>query len=87
MLCNQLLGLGLEFPPQASPDSGRLCILGIFLSLRVPSWEGQTAQRRGRKWAEQARPRATKGCLGRWQVALTQAPCGNSLGSSGRPPG
>ena len=40
-LCNQLLGLGLEFPPQVSPDSGRLCILGIFLSLRVPSWGGQ----------------------------------------------
>lgn len=47
MLCNQLLGLGLEFPPQASPDSGRLCILGTFLSLRVPSWAGQLGTEMG----------------------------------------
>lgn len=46
-LCNQLLGLGLEFPPQVSPDSGRLCILGIFLSLRVPSWGGQLGTETG----------------------------------------
>ena len=46
-LCNQILGLGLEFPPQVSPDSGRLCILGIFLSLRVPSWGGQLGTETG----------------------------------------
>lgn len=91
-LCNQLLGLGLEFPPQVSPDSGRLCILGIFLSLRVPSWGGQLGTETEEEVGITGRAQgiwASEGHLGRWQVAsgvigLWMRSCPSALGGDAR---